>query len=146
MDEVTLIEGDYHLLSEGWHWNTEGESWTYDYVTSRCMDAGNPASDLGDELMSVPRDPDNTWGVNLRINMGAFGGTAQAGMPPHGWALLTDLNNDGSVNYLDFAYQAQDWLTTAPEQPGDQNRDGVVNKMDLAALAETWLQVTVWVE
>ncbi|MDH4238283.1 MAG: right-handed parallel beta-helix repeat-containing protein [Phycisphaerae bacterium] len=146
MDEMTLIEGDYHLRSEGWRWNTEGKSWTYDYATSRCVDAGNPASDLGDELMSVPRDPDNTWGINLRINMGAFGGTGQASMPPHGWALPADLNNDGIVNYLDFAYQAQDWQATAPEQPGDQNRDGVVNKIDLAALAKSWLQVTVWGE
>ncbi|MHC4735915.1 MAG: right-handed parallel beta-helix repeat-containing protein, partial [Planctomycetota bacterium] len=145
-DPLELIEGDYHLRSEGWRWNTEGKSWTYDYITSRCIDAGNPTSDLGGELMSVPRDPDNTWGVNLRINMGAFGGTGQASMPPHGWALPADLNNDGIVNYLDFAYQAQAWLMTAAEQPGDLNRDGVVNKIDLAALAETWLQVTVWVE
>jgi len=146
MDEVTLVAGDYHLRSEGWRWNTEGKSWTYDYITSRCIDAGNPASDLGDELMSVPRDPDNIWGVNLRINMGAYGGTGQAGMPPYDWALMPDLNNDGIVNFVDFAYQAQDWLTTAPEQPGDQNRDGLVNKMDLALLAEEWLRVTFWCE
>jgi predicted outer membrane repeat protein len=143
---LELIEGDYHLRSEGWYWNSDRNSWTYDYVTSRCIDAGNPGSQLDGELMSVPRDPDNTWGVNLRINMGAYGGTDQAGMPPHDWALLPDLNNDGIVNYFDFTYQTQDWQATAPEQPGDQNRDGVVNKMDLAALAEAWLQVTVWVE
>jgi hypothetical protein len=145
-DPLELIEGDYHLRSEGWRWNTDSKSWAYDYITSRCIDAGNPGSPLRDELMSVPRDPDNTWGVNLRINMGAFGGTGQAGMPPHGWALLADLNNDGIINYLDFAYQTQDWQATAPEQPGDQNRDGVVNKIDLAALARNWLQVTVWFE
>ncbi|MHC4308966.1 MAG: hypothetical protein ACYSSN_03395, partial [Planctomycetota bacterium] len=62
------------------------------------------------------------------------------------WSLPADLNNDGIVNYLDFAHQTQDWQATAPEQPGDQNRDGVVNKIDLAALAQNWLQVTVWVE
>jgi hypothetical protein len=145
-DPLELIEGDYHLRSEGWRWNTEGKSWTYDYITSRCIDAGNPGSPLDNELMSVPRDPDNTWGVNLRINMGAYGGTGQAGMPPYDWSLPADLNNDGIVNYLDFAHQTQDWQATAPEQPGDQNRDGVVNKIDLAALAQNWLQVTVWVE
>jgi hypothetical protein len=144
MDEMKLIEGDYHLRSEGWRWNTEGKSWTYDYITSRCIDTGNPGSLLRGELMSVPRDPDNVWGVNLRINMGAFGGTSQASMGPHGWALLADLNNDGKVNFWDFAYQTQDWLTTEPEQPGDTNRDGVVNRMDLAALAENWLQVSEW--
>jgi len=144
MDEMTLIEGDYHLRSEGWRWNTEGKSWTYDFVTSRCVDAGNPGSPLRGELMSVPRDPDNVWGINLRINMGAYGGTSQASMPPHGWTLLADLNNDGTANFVDFAYQAQDWLTMAPEQPGDLNRDGVVNKTDLAALAESWLKRTTF--
>ncbi|HUS72104.1 MAG TPA: right-handed parallel beta-helix repeat-containing protein [Sedimentisphaerales bacterium] len=141
-----LIEGDYHSKSEGWRWNTEGKSWTYDYITSRCIDAGNQGARLGGELMSVPRDPDNIWGVNLRINMGAYGGTNQASMPPHGWTLLADLNNDGTVNFLDFAHQTQDWLKTALEQPGDLNRDGVMNMLDLAALAENWLQVTDWVE
>jgi hypothetical protein len=146
MDEMTLIEGDYHLGSEGWRWNTDSKSWTYDYITSRCIDAGNPGSPLRGELMSVPRDPDNVWGINLRINMGAFGGTSQASMPPHDWALLADLNNDGTANFVDFAYQAQDWLITAPEQPGDLNRDGVLNTMDLALLAEEWLKMTVWAE
>lgn len=78
--------GDYHLLSQGWYWNTTGESWTYDdHLTSRCIDMGDPGSSLGDEPMTVPRDPDNRYGVNLRINMGAFGGTSQASMPPLGW-------------------------------------------------------------
>jgi hypothetical protein len=143
-DPLELVEGDYHLRTEGWRWNKDSNSWTYDYNTSRCIDAGNPASDLGDELMNVPRDPDNTWGVNLRVNMGAFGGTGQAGMPPYGWTLLPDLNNDGIVNYSDYAYQAQDWQVTAPEQPGDQNRDGVVNKIDLARLANDWLKTTTF--
>jgi hypothetical protein len=146
VDELTLVEGDYHLRSEGWRWNTEGKSWTYDFVTSRCVDAGNPGSPLHDELMSVPRDPNNMWGINLRINMGAFGGTGQASMPPHDWALLADLNNDGTANFVDFAYQAQDWLATAPEQPGDLNRDGVLNTMDLSLLAKEWLKMTVWIE
>jgi hypothetical protein len=146
MDEITLVEGDYHLRSEGWRWNTEGTSWTYDYATSRCVDAGNPGSGLRGELMSVPRDPDNVWGINLRINMGVFGGTSQASMPPHDWSLLADLNNDGTANFVDFAYQAQDWLTIAPEQPGDLNRDDVLNTMDLALFAEEWLKMTVWIE
>ncbi|MHC4640871.1 MAG: right-handed parallel beta-helix repeat-containing protein [Planctomycetota bacterium] len=144
MGEPALIEGDYHLRSEGWRWNTEGKSWTYDFVTSRCVDAGNPGSPLRDELMSVPRDPNNVWGINLRINMGAYGGTGQASMPPHDWALLADLNNDGMTNFVDFAYQTQDWLTIAPEQPGDLNRDGVLDTMDLALLAQDWLKRTTF--
>ena len=94
--------------------------------------------------MSVPRDPNNVWGINLRINMGAYGGMGQGSIPPHDWALLADLNNNGIVNFVDFAYQTQGWLTTAPEHPGDLNRDGVLNTMDLARLANDWLKKTTF--
>ena len=111
-EPLELTEGDYHLRSEGWHWNTEGKSWTYDYVTSPCIDAGDPDSPLADELLSVPRDPDNEYGVNLRINMGAFGGTRQASMPPYGWTPLADLNNDGRMDLKNIAALAENWLQT----------------------------------
>ncbi|MHC4559715.1 MAG: choice-of-anchor Q domain-containing protein, partial [Planctomycetota bacterium] len=88
---VDAANGDYHLKSEGWRWNTNSESWTYDNVTSRCIDAGDPDSPLADEPMSVPRDPNNMYGVNQRINIGAFGGTAQASLPPSDWTLPEDL-------------------------------------------------------
>jgi len=83
---VDAVGGDYHLKSQGWRWNIDSETWTYDNVTSPCIDAGDPASLLGDEPLSVPRDPNNEYGVNLRINMGAYGGTAQASIPPLGWS------------------------------------------------------------
>jgi len=79
---VDAAGGDYHLKSEGWRWNTNNELSAYDNVTSLCIDAGDPACPLGDEPMSAPRDPDNEYGVNLRINMGAYGGTCQASIPP----------------------------------------------------------------
>jgi len=80
-----LAEGDYHLRSAGWRWNAESGSWTDDPMTSLCVDAGDPDLPLGAEPLSVPRDLDNEWGENLRINMGAYGGTAQASMAPVGW-------------------------------------------------------------
>jgi parallel beta-helix repeat protein len=79
--------GDYHLMSEGWRWSTNEESWVYDEVTSSCIDSGDPALPLGDEPMNVPRDPNNEYGINLRINMGAYGGTCQASMPPLNWSI-----------------------------------------------------------
>jgi predicted outer membrane repeat protein len=82
---VDAANGDYHLKSEGWRWNTNSESWTWDDMTSLCIDAGDPCSPLGDELMSVPRDPDNIYGVNRHIDMGAYGGTCQASMLPRDW-------------------------------------------------------------
>ena len=132
--------GDYHLKSAGWRWHRQRKVWTWDEVTSPCIDAGNPGSPLGDELMSVPDDPNNEWGENLRINMGAYGGTAEASMAPPGWALLSDLSNDGIVNFVDLALQVEDWLTTANEQPGDLNHDGAVNMIDFSILADTWLK------
>lgn len=146
---VDVTNEDYHLRSEGWRWSKyliHGSHWTYDYVSSQCIDAGNPGSPLDNELLTIPDDPNHVWGVNLRINMGAFGGTAQASMPPYDWALLGDLTNDGTVGYEDLAWQIKDWLTSANEQPGDLNRDGIVNMIDFAVLADGWLQMTDWAE
>ena len=116
------VEGDYHLRSAGWRWDG-----------------------LGEELMSVPVDPMNIWGVNLRVNMGVYGGTAEASMGPWGWALLADLNNDGVVNLLDYSFQALGWLkdageTPAIQQPGDLDRDGVVGLGDIWLLVNDWLK------
>jgi parallel beta-helix repeat protein/predicted outer membrane repeat protein len=77
--------GDYHLMSEGWRWSTYEESWTWDEVTSSCIDAGDPNMPLGEEPLSTTRDTDNEYGLNLYINMGAYGGTCQASMAPPYW-------------------------------------------------------------
>jgi hypothetical protein len=140
-DPLELVEGDYHLKSEGWRWSGEpvgGSRWTWDDATSPCIDTGNPGSPLHEEPLSVPRDPNNRWAVNLRINMGVYGGTRQAGMAPPHYPLLADLNNDGRVNALDLALQAEGWLVSAEEQPGDLSRDGKVDMDDFAALAREW--------
>jgi hypothetical protein len=137
---VDANNGDYRLKSEGWRWSEYESQWVYDDVTSPCIDAGNPGTPLGDEVMAVPRDPNNVYGVNLRVNMGAYGGTAQASMAPPGWMLLADLNNDGTVDYSDLAGQAEDWLMNTCENPGDLNRDCVVNMKDFAKLASDWLE------
>ena len=132
------------MKSEGWRWDSIRQRWDYDDVTSRCIDAGNPGSPLGDELLSVPDDPNNEWGENLRINMGAYGDTEQAGMPPYNWALLADLTNDGIVDFVDLAHQAKDWLNSGDCQPGDFNRDSLIDISDLALLVEDWLKQTSW--
>ncbi|MHC4634794.1 MAG: right-handed parallel beta-helix repeat-containing protein [Planctomycetota bacterium] len=138
------VNGDYHLKSEGWRWDSVRNWWDYDDVTSRCIDAGNPGCPLGDEPMSVPDDPNNTWGENIRINMGAYGGTAEASIPPYDWTLLADLTNDGIVNFEDYAGQVIDWSNSGDCQPGDLNRDGVINMPDLVLLIEDWLKETAW--
>jgi predicted outer membrane repeat protein len=133
------VDGDYHLRSHGWRWDTVRERWDYDDVTSRCIDAGNPGSPLKEELLCIPDDPDNLWGQNLRINMGAYGGTAEAGMAPYGWALLSDLTNDGIVDTHDLLHWPQHWLSSRSELPSDLNRNHIVNMFDFALLAQDWL-------
>ena len=129
--------GDYHLKSQGGRWDPDSESWVKDGVTSLCIDAGNPGSPLGDE----PTDSDN-----LRINIGAYGGTAGASKTPDNWRLLADLTNDGTVNMKDFASQARGWMESGDEQPGELNHNGVIDIADLALMAEDWLERTSWAE
>ena len=126
------------MKSEGWRWDAERERWNYDDVTSLCIDVGNPGSPLRDEPLAVPDDPNNEWGINLRINMGAYGGTVEASMAPCDWAIMADLNNDGIVNWRDFAYIASDLFTAVAEHGGDFDRDGVVALGDVALLAGDW--------
>jgi hypothetical protein len=66
--EATWTEGDYRLKSQAGRWNPATESWLQDAVTSSCIDAGDPQSSVGDE-------PQPNGG---RINLGAYGGTAEA--------------------------------------------------------------------
>jgi hypothetical protein len=67
-----LVEGDYHLKSEHGRWDSASESWVVDDVTSPCIDVGDPNSSVGDEP-----EPNGD-----RINMGAYGGTAEASKSP----------------------------------------------------------------
>jgi hypothetical protein len=136
--------GDYHLKSEGWSWDTVRHRWTYDDVTSRCIDAGNPGSPLGDELLCIPDDPNNIWGQNLRINMGAFGGTAEASMPPYDWALLSDITSDGISDFSDLEIFSSLWLDTGEQLYADFNWDGIVDLFDFALFARDWLGQTSW--
>jgi hypothetical protein len=138
------IEGDYHLKSRGWRWVEARQIWTWDDVTSRCIDSGNPGSPPGEEPSFVQPDPENVWGRNIRINIGAYGGTARASMPPHHWALLSDLTNDGSVDLGDLAAFCGGWLGDGESRPPDLNRDRVVDLADFALFGRDWLLRTSW--
>jgi hypothetical protein len=70
---VDPAAGDYHLKSEAGRWDPVTRSWVIDDVTSPCIDAGNPQSSVGDEPQPNGR----------RIDMGAYGGTDQAGRSPY---------------------------------------------------------------
>jgi uncharacterized membrane protein len=143
---VDANNNDYHLKSEGWRWDKTSNQWTWDDATSRCIDAGNPGYPLGNEPMILLVDPLNRLGVNKRIDMGYYGGTAEASMPPYDWALLADLDNNGTVNFADFAKLADNWQSAKENQPGDLNRNGLIDLNDVALFVDDWLSETTWHE
>ncbi len=132
------VDGNYHLKSEGWRWNAERQEWDFDRYTSQCIDAGSPGSSLGEELLSVPEDPNNEWGQNLRINMGVYGGTAEASMPPYDWRSIADLTNDWVVDLSDLAVFVDFWLQSGECIPSDLSRNGSVGFGDFSILADEW--------
>jgi len=60
--------GDYHTKSQAGRWDPTTRIWVQDDISSPCLDAGDPAS-------PVEYEPAPDGG---RINLGAYGGTAQA--------------------------------------------------------------------
>ncbi len=97
--------GDFHLNSQFGRINvaTPGQIWKNDDVTSECIDAGDPNDEVGNE----------SAGNGSRVNMGAYGGTAQASKSSA--AIQGDINGDGIVDLRDFAILAEHWLEgTAP--------------------------------
>jgi len=96
---------DYHLLSQAGRWDTCSGNWVQDDLTSPCVDAGDPADPIGHE-------PFPSGG---RINMGAYGGTAEAsksyfGEPVCRTIVAGDINGDCQVDLADFAILAGHWL------------------------------------
>ncbi|MHC4526655.1 MAG: GLUG motif-containing protein, partial [Planctomycetota bacterium] len=138
------LDGDYHLKTWAWRWDPAIDDWNWDEVTSRCIDAGNPGSVPGEEPLWVPVDPDNVWGHNLRVNMGAYGGTAEASMAPYDWALLADLTNDGTVDFVDVGHEVENWLGGGSDLPGDLDRNERIDMADLALLGQDFCEQTTW--
>ncbi len=94
--------GDYHLLSRRGRYVAAYRLWSFDPVTSPCIDAGDPAMSVGPE-----RAPNGG-----RIDMGAYGGTSEASLSDS--PLAADLNGDRTVDFHDLAVLARQWLAEAP--------------------------------
>ncbi|MHC4488757.1 MAG: LamG domain-containing protein [Planctomycetota bacterium] len=94
--------GDYHLLSERGRYRATTDEWILDEVTSPCVDGGDPNIEPTGERM-----PNGG-----RINMGAYGNTAYAGMSE--WPIKGDVNNDGRFNFMDIAILLDGWLQELP--------------------------------
>jgi len=99
------VDGDYHLKSQAGRYNPDTQIWVQDNVTSPCVDAGDMGSPIGFE-------PFPNGGI---INMGAYGGTAEAsksyfGEPVCQTIVAGDINHDCKVNFKDFFFLAYNWL------------------------------------
>jgi len=99
------VEGDYHLKSQAGRFDSNTQEWVQDDVTSPCIDAGDPMSPIG--LEPFPNGG--------RINMGAYGGTAEASKSYFGEPLCEtivagDINGDCKVDFADYAILSIHWL------------------------------------
>ena len=81
--------GDFHLKSSGGRW-LPGIGWTYDGVSSPLIDSGHPAA------MGWTAEPDPN---GRRLNIGLYGGTAEASRTPvDGWLTLITLVDGGNAS------------------------------------------------
>lgn len=122
------VGGDYHPKSQAGRWDADGQRWLHDDVTSPCIDAGDPNADWTAEL----------WPHGGRINMGAYGGTAQASMSLSVVGSHADLDHDGAINAKDLLTLADNWLIGVLPHAADIGRDGAVSFRDFARLARRW--------
>jgi hypothetical protein len=124
--------GDFHLKSVVGRWNPDSQNWVQDDVNSPCIDTGDPNSDWTAEL----------WPHGKRINMGAYGGTAEASFSPSDIGNIANLDNDSNdtVDFSDLGIFVSRWCYEELLQACDLNRDGVVNFADYAIFTSHWLE------
>jgi len=99
------VDGDYHLKSQAGRLDPSSSSWIEDDVTSPCIDAGDPISSIGN-------GPFPSGGI---INMGAYGGTAEAsksyfGGPICQTIIAGDINGDCRIDFADYEIMSRHWL------------------------------------
>jgi len=121
---------DYHLQSAAGHWDPNTKMWVKDASTSLCIDAGDPNSDWTAEL----------WPNGKRINMGAYGGTAEASMSLSTVGNIANLDNDpcDTVDLNDLAIFVEKWCYEEYLLAEDLDRDGDVDFEDYAVFSREY--------
>lgn len=126
---VNASSSDYHLMSQQGQWE-DAAGWAQGQRTSPCIETANP----GSEIVFEPNDRSL-----LRIEMGAYGGTTKASIPPTNWGLRADIDNDGTADNIDFVWFANWWRDEGSELPADLDRSKQVDTDDLQLFSEDWL-------
>ena len=100
----TWHNGDYHLLSVAGRWDPLTRTWVTDLLDSPCLDRGDPNLPIG-------REPAPHGG---RLNLGAYGGTAEAGKSKAAAGCRSyptmDFNHDCKVDQADLDIFMKHWL------------------------------------
>jgi len=110
---------NFHLTADEWN-------------ISPSINAGNPIADYSQE-------PAPNGG---RINMGAYGGTAEADCSDILRPVPSDADADLAVNMVDFAILADNWGLQGgniKNKGADADNNGIVDGRDLAILHKFWL-------
>jgi parallel beta-helix repeat protein/predicted outer membrane repeat protein len=115
---------DFHLRSKAGRWDPSTASWVVDPVHSPCIDRGSPTAAYGEE-------PEPNGG---RVNMGAYGDTAQASKS----FLVADLDADGVVTPSDLAAFVEAW--SRGDQRADLDGDGRIGATDAVEFLEYFLE------
>jgi hypothetical protein len=119
---------DLIIFCENYLCNYDTGRWVYDDVTSECIDAGDPNSDWSKEL----------WPHGKRINMGAYGGTAEASMSLSDAGNIADIDNSGMVDINDLRLFTEQWLKKGTLNRADLNLNLDVEFIDFSIFAENW--------
>ncbi len=106
-EQIPYAVKDYHLKSTAGRYDGATEIWVQDYIDSPCIDAGDPGYGVGGEPL----------GSGGLINMGAYGGTVEASLTDIcNGPVAGDINNDCTVDFVDFAMLAGNWLVSTVEE------------------------------
>ncbi|MCF7973087.1 MAG: right-handed parallel beta-helix repeat-containing protein [Phycisphaerae bacterium] len=98
---VNPQQSDYHLKSQRGRYSTEHDLWVLDDMTSPCIDGGDP-------LLSAADEPES-----MRLNLGAYGGTALASMAleDRSAAMTGDVDGNGTIEMSDLYALIEQWLS-----------------------------------
>ena len=125
-------QNDFHLRSAAGRWTKDG--FVQDEATSPLLDAGDPDKDVGEEMA-----PNGN-----RVNLGRYGGTAEASMTPtEGSLVLISLNDGGKAGGAEFpvAWLAQGSTTNSTitiEYSSDEGVTWQILATDIPASQSVW--------
>jgi hypothetical protein len=138
---ANMSSHDFHLKSQAGRWDATAKRWVTDAVRSPCIDAGTSylVDDPKYRYSGLIDWRGELWPHGAKINMGAYGGTAQASMSSDsGKGNVADVDYDGLVGLPDYARLAQWWKMERTPLAEDLDRNGVVDFRDVLLMGQEW--------